>query len=289
MKRIVVLSGKGGTGKTFVSASLASLAENTVFADCDVDAANLHLLFDPKRRETHPFTGGKVAMIDPEVCTGCDLCIRHCRFDAIAKREDGAAEADPVACEGCGVCGLVCPVNAVSYRTEEVGEWYLSDSSMGTLVHARLNAGAENSGKLVQQVRERAVQAAGEEAAERVLIDGPPGTGCPVFSAVTGVDYVLLVTEPTTAGIHDLRRVVRAIEHFEIPAGMVINKATIAEEQTEQLRRFAGETGLRLLGEIPYRRSVVDSLASLQPYPRVQEDEVTAELRRIWQALREIA
>jgi MinD superfamily P-loop ATPase len=287
MKRIAVLSGKGGTGKTFVTASLASLAEDTVFADCDVDAANLYLLFGPREKERHSFTGGKVAEIDPNACTGCGLCVERCRFDAI-EMADGTAKADPVACEGCGVCGIVCPEVAVSYRTEEAGEWYVSDSDMGTLVHASLYAGAENSGKLVQQVRERAVRAAEEESAGYVLIDGPPGTGCPVFSAVTGVDYILMVTEPTTAGIHDLRRALEAVAHFEISAGMVINKADIAEEQAEELRAFARESGIRILGEIPYKKSVVESLAELQPYPRIRDDEVTGELRRIWSQLQQL-
>jgi len=287
VKQMVILSGKGGTGKTFVSASLACIAENAVFADCDVDAANLHLLLGPEVRETYDFTGGRVAEVAEDVCTGCSVCVHKCRFDAISMRPK--ATIDPVACEGCGVCGLVCPVDAVSYRRSDAGQWYVSSTQYGPMVHASLHAGEENSGKLVQQVRERARQEAEEGEKEWVLIDGPPGTGCPVMSAMTGVDFVVLVTEPTVAGAHDLKRVVDLAEHFSIPVGLVVNKSTINPDGVAELREFAEERKIRYLGEIPYDRKVVDSVADLKPYACHYDDEIAAELRSVWDAVRSVA
>ncbi len=296
MKQVVILSGKGGTGKTFVSASLACVAENAVYADCDVDAANLHLLLKPETKEQHDFIGGQVAFVDAEVCTGCGECVSRCRFDALrlglsfaCAESSPAALVDPIACEGCGVCSAVCPVDAVSYRRGNAGLWFVSSTEYGPMVHARLYAGQENSGKLVQQVRERAQAEAETLNKDWVLIDGPPGTGCPVMSAMTGVDYVVLVTEPTVAGAHDLKRVVDLAAHFSIPVGMVVNKSSINPEGVEELREFAEERKIRYLGEIPYDRKVVDSVAELKPYACSYEDEISERLREIWQQLRKTA
>ncbi|MFP4268692.1 MAG: ATP-binding protein [Spirochaetaceae bacterium] len=311
MKQIVILSGKGGTGKTFVSASLASIADNSVSADCDVDAANLHILLKPEIKETHDFSGGRVAYISPDGCTGCGVCMEHCRFDALSwknirpdtvvssknppldKKSSAAdktvVEVDPIACEGCGVCGLVCPADAVSYRTSDAGQWYLSTTEFGPMVHAYLYAGEDNSGKLVQQVRERAKAEAEEKKCDFVLIDGPPGTGCPVMSAMTGVDYVVLVTEPTVAGAHDLKRVVELAGHFSIPVGMIVNKSTINLDGVEELRKFAEEKKIHYLGEIPYDKKVVDSVADLLPYAHTYDDEIAKELHNMWEKIQNAA
>ncbi|MFW5715417.1 MAG: ATP-binding protein [bacterium] len=298
MKQIVILSGKGGTGKTFVSASLACLAENAVFADCDVDAANLHLLLAPEVRETHEFKGGRIAELNADACTGCGLCVEHCRFDALSMVPaqtaataaggsiDGprtaVAEVDSVACEGCGVCGLVCPTDAFSYRTSDAGRWYISDTQYGPMVHAHLFAGEENSGKLVQQVRANARAVGEERQKDWVVIDGPPGTGCAVMSAMTGVDMVVLVTEPTVAGVHDVKRVMEVAMHFGIPVGMVINKSSINPEMAAGLRAFAAETKIRYLGDIPYDKRIVDSVADLKPYACNFNDDIADRLKSVW-------
>ena len=287
MKQVVIISGKGGTGKTFVSASLACVAENAVYADCDVDAANLHLLLKPVVLETHDFAGGKVAEISKSECTGCGICPEYCRFDALTMNDEGTlALVDPVACEGCGVCGLVCPVDAIDYRTSDAGQWYVSSSEYGPMVYAHLYAGEENSGKLVQQVRERAEQEAKNREKDWVVVDGPPGTGCPVMSALTGVDFAVLVTEPTVAGSHDLKRVVELAGHFSIPVGMVVNKSTINPEGTEELREFAEERNIRYLGEIPYDKEVVTSVADLEPYACTRDDHIAEELKSVWKKIR---
>lgn len=305
MKQIVILSGKGGTGKTFVSASLACLAENAVCADCDVDAANLHLLLAPDVQETHEFKGGRIAELNADACTGCGLCVEHCRFDALsmvpAQAALGAvggtpaapagqravAKVDPVACEGCGVCGLVCPTAAFSFRTSDAGRWFVSDTQFGPMVHAHLFAGEENSGKLVQQVRSNARTVGEEGAKDWVVIDGPPGTGCAVMSAMTGVDMVVLVTEPTTAGVHDVKRVIDVAMHFGIPVGMVINKSTINPEMADELRSFASEKKIRYFGDIPYDKRIVDSVADLKPYACSFKDDISDRLRSVWNKIKE--
>ena len=292
MKQIVVLSGKGGTGKTFVSASLAAIAEGSVLADCDVDAANLHLLLHPQNKETFHFTGGKIAELQANRCTGCGVCVNTCRFDALTMKPNGQgkeiAVVDPVACEGCGVCGLVCPEGAFSFRSSDAGRWFTAETEYGPLVHAHLFAGEENSGKLVQEVRKKAREIAEQKQKKYVLIDGPPGTGCAVMSAMTGVDLIVLTTEPTVAGIHDARRVVQLAEHFSIPVGMIVNKSTINLEKTAELKEFASEHDFQYLGEIPYEKKVVESVSDLQPYVSIHDDEISQRLRYIWTGIREI-
>jgi len=287
MKQIVILSGKGGTGKTFVSASLACLAENAVFADCDVDAANLHLLLAPEVKETHEFKGGRVAELNESACTGCGICVEHCRFDALSMK-DGLAVVDSVACEGCGVCGLVCPTEAFSFRTSDAGRWFKSDTKFGPMLHAQLFAGEENSGKLVQQVRSNARSTGEQQERDWVVIDGPPGTGCAVMSAMTGVDMVVLVTEPTTAGVHDVKRVINVAMHFGIPVGMVINKSTINPQVARELRSFAEEKKIRYLGEVPYDKRIVDSVADLKPYACSFDDDISDRLKSVWEKITEV-
>jgi len=314
MKQIVILSGKGGTGKTFVSASLACLAEDAVFADCDVDAANLHLLLAPEVKETHEFKGGRVAELDESACTGCGICVEHCRFDALSMAaapaapaapadlgagpaagsssggpQTAVAQVDPVACEGCGVCGLVCPTDAFSFRTSDAGRWFVSDTKFGPMVHAHLFAGEENSGKLVQEVRSNARTLGEDREKDWVVIDGPPGTGCAVMSAMTGVDMVVLVTEPTTAGIHDVKRVINVAMHFGIPVGMVINKSSINPDMAEELRTFATEKKIRYLGDIPYDKRIVDSVADLKPYACSFDDDIADRLKAVWGKITEFS
>ncbi|MCK5378382.1 MAG: ATP-binding protein [Acidobacteria bacterium] len=267
MKTVAVISGKGGTGKTTVSASLATLAHQEgrriVLADTDVDASNLALLLHPVEAPAVPFIGGEVAVVDPNACTGCGLCVDSCRYGALSMVDGevfpgrtSVVEVDPLSCEGCAVCTLVCPSQAFSMRDDVSGDWTLSSCDIGPLAFARLGVGGENSGRLVTQVRKVAADAARRTEAEMLLIDGPPGTGCPVISAVTGVDLVLLVTEPTPPGISDLRRVLVLARHFDIPAAVVINKADLNPDLVVSLTAELEAQGVKVLGTIPYDEAV---------------------------------
>ena len=295
MKQIVVMSGKGGSGKTFVSSSFAAIAGadgdagSTTFADCDVDAANLHLMLDPRETSCSDFVSGKLAEVDPDRCTGCGLCVDACRFEAVSLvRTDGRTRAlvDPIACEGCGVCEYVCPENAVALTEQRRGRWCISATPYGPLVHAHLEPGEENSGKLVARVREEAAEQARKAGADWVLVDGPPGTGCAAKSAMTGADYVLLVAEPTPSGIHDMLRVIDLAHHFRIPLGLIVNKADLAPHRTEELRRIAAEQAIEWLGEIPFSRAVPEALTTLTPYPVARRDTLTEKLEAAWRRVR---
>jgi MinD superfamily P-loop ATPase len=265
-KEITVISGKGGTGKTTVVASLAQLAENKILADNDVDAADLHLLLTPTVREGHDFVGGTKAEIDPAKCTACGKCAEACHFNAIRKDGPGNAKADvtyriePLACEGCGLCPLVCPVGAIRSEKNVTGRWYVSGTDYGPMAHARLGIAEENSGRLVTQVRNRAGRLADELKQELILGDGPPGTGCPVIASVSGTDLVVIVTEPTVSGVHDMKRVMKLAAHFGVPAVVVINKADLNSEQAHHIEEIAKVHGARVIGRIPFDRVVNDAL-----------------------------
>ena len=219
MKEVVVLSGKGGTGKTSIVGSFAALAKSKVLVDCDVDAADLHLLLQPARRERHEFWSGQTAFIAEDRCTQCGLCQELCRFKAIKD-----FRVDPISCEGCGFCSRICPTEAITMKENLAGHWFISDTRYGPLVHAQLGVAQENSGKLVATVRQQERQMAEKEVADYIISDGPPGIGCPVISSLTGANLALLVTEPTLSGIHDLERVLGVCRHFGVPALVCINK-----------------------------------------------------------------
>lgn len=259
MKEFLVISGKGGTGKTSITAGFAALAGNIVLADCDVDAANLHMLLEPVTYHTEEFTGSRKAMIDPTSCNNCRLCQESCRFSAITCSED-VCTVNPLGCEGCGVCSLVCPEGAITMHEHVSGHWFLSNTRYGPLVHARLGIAEENSGKLVAKVREHAHGIAQEEEAEYILVDGPPGTGCPVISSISGVDLALIVTEPTIAGLHDLERVKQLADHFEVPVMVCINKYDLDEAYTKQIEDYCQRQQIELAGRIPFDRDVVSAL-----------------------------
>lgn len=295
MKQIVIVSGKGGSGKTFVSSSIAAIAGadgdagRTTYADCDVDAANLHLMLDPRETSCSDFVSGKLAEVDPGRCTGCGLCVEACRFEAVALVDSNGrrhALVDPIACEGCGVCEYVCPERAVTLTEQRRGRWCVSATPYGPLVHAHLEPGEENSGKLVAKVREQALERAGEVGADWILVDGPPGTGCAAKSAMTGTDYVLIVAEPTPSGIHDMLRVIDLARHFRIPVGLLVNKADLAPHRTDELRRIAAEQAIEWLGEIPFSRAIPEALTTLTPYPETRSDAVTATLETTWNRVR---
>ena len=261
MKQLVIVSGKGGTGKTSICSSLAAVAENATLADCDVDAANVGLLLGAETVESEPFEGGRVPILLEERCIQCGMCQEVCRFKAI----DDQFRIDPFACEACGFCAHVCPNQAIEMRPRVSGELRVSSTRYGTLVHARLGVAEEYSGKLVAEVRNRALQLADEEGCNLIIADGPPGIGCPVISAVTGADLALVVTEPSVSGLHDLERVLRVIANFRIPAIAVINKYDINTEMSWAVEKRCTELDVPVVGRIPFDSSVARSLVNNQP------------------------
>ena len=248
MKQLTIISGKGGTGKTTLTAAFASLAENAVFADCDVDAADLHLILKPDIKKTQIFTGLKVAVLDNAKCIECGKCIEHCRFGAINE----LFNIKPGNCEGCGVCEFICPENAIHLEDRLSGHAYISESRFGPMAHARLWTAEEASGKLVTLVRNNAKILAHENSKDLIIIDGPPGIGCPVIAAISGVNLVLVVTEPTLSGISDMERILKVTRHFKIPAMVCINKYDINIENTERIENYCQENSIPVVGRIPY-------------------------------------
>ncbi|MBK1723908.1 ATP-binding protein [Thiocystis violacea] len=267
MKQLVILSGKGGTGKTSVTAAFAHLASQGPFADrilladADVDAANLELVLQPRRLDTRPFSGGQVAVIDADICMTCGDCESVCRFDAIAEM-DGRFVVDPIACDGCAACVYQCPAEGIHMEEQTVGEVAVSESRYGPLHHAHLYPGQENSGKLVTQVKERARQQALDESRQLVLVDGPPGIGCPVIAAVSGADLALLVTEPTVSGIHDLRRALQTVQHFGVPALVCINKADVYPKGAQDIEADCLANGINAIGQIPFDLSIASAMVA---------------------------
>jgi MinD superfamily P-loop ATPase len=253
MKEIVVISGKGGTGKTSITASFAVLGKGElIVADCDVDAADMHVFLGPDYRDKHDFYSGELALIDPETCIQCGKCAEVCRFDAI-DIVNGSYHVKGLDCEGCGYCARICPVEAIANVQNHVGYWYRSGIRTGTeMIHARMKVGAENSGKLVAKVKQEARSRAADLKVNRVLIDGSPGIGCPVISSLSGADYTVLVTEPSLSGLHDLQRVCQVVERFRIPAGCIINKADINTDNSKRIKAFLKEKKIDLLAELPY-------------------------------------
>ena len=291
-REITVISGKGGTGKTTVVSSLAALAKNNVLADNDVDAADLHLLLTPHVVEGHDFVGGTKAVIHAGKCAGCGRCAAACHFDAIHldgpanDRTDATCRIDEFACEGCGLCEHVCPVGAVDTEQSVTGRWYVSNTDCGPMVHARLGIAEENSGRLVTQVRNRAAELVRELKQERILGDGPPGTGCPVIASVSGCDLVLVVTEPTVSGVHDMKRVLQLTAHFGVPARVVVNKADLNVEQTDRIARIAVNMGSRVIAHIPFDRNVNDALMAGRTVVKHGRGRAAEAIRRVWHELK---
>jgi MinD superfamily P-loop ATPase len=257
-RELVVISGKGGTGKTSLVAAFVALAGGSVIADCDVDAADLHLVLDPAVGQEKPFSGRDQAVVDTDACIACGRCEQVCRFDAIAPAPapDGAYLVDAIACEGCGLCLQVCPADAIAMEPVVNGAWMVSDTRFGPLVHARLGVAEDNSGKLVTLVRNKARAVAEERGLSLVIVDGSPGIGCPVISSLAGAHFVLVVTEPTVSGRHDLARVVQVVRQFRLPFAVIVNKADLNMELAEQIAVEAGEAGAAFVRRIDYDPSV---------------------------------
>lgn len=281
MKELVIISGKGGTGKTSVTASFAVLADRPVVCDCDVDAADLHLVLEPTIRERHEFESGHKAVIRQNDCTGCGICQDLCRFGAISNNVD-MYSIDSISCEGCGVCVRFCPEGAIDFPQRRCGEWFVSDTRCGPMVHARLGVAAENSGKLVSTVRREAKHLAEAENHKMIIVDGPPGIGCPVIASLTGATQVLIVTEPTVSGEHDLERVLSLARHFQIPAAICVNKFDINEEMTRQIENKAISSGATIAGRIRYDSSV--TRAQIQKKAVVELDTPGAvDMKQLWE------
>mgnify|MGYP001456775656 FL=1 len=291
-KELVILSGKGGTGKTSLVAAFAALAERKVLADCDVDAADLHLLLQPEVRRRGTFSGGAKAVVRAQDCIGCGACLARCRYDAVRREGGGAGDArfavDPLSCEGCGVCVWSCPVKAIDFQPQTGGEWFVSDTRHGPMVHARLGVAQENSGKLVTVVRREAARLAAERHLDTVIIDGPPGIGCPVSASIGGTTLVLIVTEPTVSGLHDLERVAQLAAHFKVRAMLCVNKSDLNSEMTATIRRFAAEKHLDVAGEIPYDTTATRAQLSGQSVMEFEPEGALARaVRSVWDDVRQ--
>jgi MinD superfamily P-loop ATPase len=279
MKQLTILSGKGGTGKTTITASLAVLARNAILADCDVDAPDLHMLLHPEVIKTQEFKGSKLAVIDKTKCDNCGFCREKCRFDAITE----TIEVDPIACEGCGVCAAICPADAITMTERVSGYAYMSKTKYGFMAHALLSPGETNSGKLVTLVRQNARILSEKENSDLIIIDGPPGIGCPVIASVTGVDVGLVVTEPTMSGIHDLQRALQLLEHFSVTPLVCVNMYDINKDNTEKILRFCKENSIEVVGRIPFNPKVTEAMVNGKTIIEYSpESDVAKEIEDIW-------
>jgi len=279
MKELVIISGKGGTGKTSLTAAFASLAEKNVLCDADVDAADLHLLMNPEVISRSDFQGGGVAVINQDRCVDCGLCRDLCRFDAINE----SYEVNPIDCEGCGVCVDFCPEKAIDFPVKTCGEWFISDTRFGPMVHARLGIAEENSGKLVTLIRQEAKTLAEKNNKNLIITDGPPGVGCPVIASIGGAAALLIITEPTVSGLHDMERVVQLAAHFKIPGMVCVNKFDLNVEQTNAIEKIAQEHSLLVLSRIPFDPNFTRSMIEGKNIFEYQKStELTITVEKIW-------
>ena len=294
MNELVVISGKGGTGKTSIVASLAALADGKVLADCDVDAADLHLVLEPTIRHREPFSGGKCAEIVTDECVACGKCMELCRFGAV--RDDGPGNGgvertfrvDPIACEGCGVCVHFCPAEAIRFEPRVNGEWFISDTRHGPMVHARLGIAEENSGKLVTVVRNQAKEIAKQQGLALILVDGSPGIGCPVIASIAGASLVLAVTEPTLSGEHDLARVVELAGHFHAPVAVCINKCDLNTEMAGRIADWCAQHDVPVVGWIPYDRGFTEAQVNRLSLVEYADGPSATKLRHMWDKIQDL-
>jgi len=283
MEQIVIISGKGGTGKTVITGAFAALAKNKVMADCDVDAADLHLLLQPNIKQRHEFKSGQTAIIDKKICEQCGKCIVACRFGAISQD----FIIDPIACEGCAFCSYICPVSAIRMEENISGEWFISETRFGPMVHAKLGIAEENSGKLVALVRKKAKERAEENNCDWVIIDGTPGIGCPVIASLSGIDCALVITEPTLSGLHDAIRVIDVAKHFGVPVKLVINKYDLNTEMSEKIEKYCNKNGISLIGKIGFDKSVVEAMVEGKTILEYKDTEIKDEVIKIWEMLQD--
>jgi len=309
MKQIVIISGKGGTGKTVITGAFAALAENKVMVDCDVDAADLHLLLHPEIKEKFEFKGMPKGVIDQDRCTGCGECAKVCRYDAIMQVKSKKSKVkssdqnknlkitshfplltsyfiNKVSCEGCRVCMYTCPIEAISMEDNIAGEWYISKTKYGSMVHAKLGIAEENSGKLVAKIRQEARTIAEKENRDYIIIDGPPGIGCPVIASITGVDIVLIVTEPTLSGQHDMERVIDLTRHFGVKTYVIINKYDLNIDMAEKIEEYCKKNNIHLLGKIPYDPIITESIVNRKTIIEYSDGKIAMEIRNIWEIIK---
>jgi len=285
VKQLVIASGKGGTGKTSIMASFAVLAEPLVLVDADVDAADLHLLLNPRVQHEEDFIGGIIARLDPERCTQCMECEGSCRYGALILKEGEDFRVDETACEGCGVCARVCPVEAIDILDNVNGRWFKSETDYGPMFHARLGIAEENSGKLVALLRQQAKEIAERDGHELIMVDGPPGIGCPVMASVTGADMIVFVAEPTISGRHDLGRVADLAAHFKIPAVAIINKCDINPDMARELREDCDGRGVEVIAEVPYDSDVTGAIVAARPLVEYSDGPASAAVKAAWESL----
>ncbi|MEX2371186.1 MAG: 4Fe-4S binding protein [Bacteroidales bacterium] len=286
MRELVILSGKGGTGKTSITAAFSSLAQNAVFCDSDVDAANLHLVFDPTVIETHIFEGGYLPQINKALCNQCGICTDYCRFGAIKTTPLGELFVDPLKCEGCRLCERVCPPHAITSQRSNNSRWYLSSSRFGPLVHAEMGPGEDNSGKLVTKLRNKAAAVSRVTKAAWIINDGPPGIGCSAIASLTGADAVVVVTEPSAPGLHDLGRVLELIDGFRIPTYAIINKHDLHPSSTQRISAFLESKNIPLIALVPFSENFTSAMVNGQSIIEyAPESEIAGILTRAWEKL----
>lgn len=284
MREILIISGKGGTGKTSLTAAFAQLAQRPLLCDLDVDAPDLHILLDPTPKATHDFRSGREACIVPETCTACGDCAERCQYNAIKETTQGFW-VDALRCEGCGVCVHFCPCEAITFEEKLCGQWYLSDTAVGPMVHAQLAPAEENSGKLVTLLRQEAKKLADAEGYDLVLSDGPPGIGCPVISSLARVDLAVIVTEPTPSGQHDLERVADLCAHFKVPAGIVVNKWDLNPGLTDAIEQQAPQRRLRLFGRVGFDPIFTDAMVAGQTITAFQPQGLGKQVAAVWERI----
>jgi len=280
MKELVILSGKGGTGKTTIMASFAALAKDKVLADCDVDAADLHLLLKPNTKTVNEFWSGQTAVIDADKCTECGLCQELCRFDAIHDYE-----VDPVSCEGCNFCKNICPEDAITMKEHMSGHWHISDTKYGPMVHAELGIAQENSGRLVTVVRQNDRETAEANGLDLVISDGPPGIGCPVISSLAGATIALIVTEPSLSGMHDLDRIIGVCNHFGVPAMVCINKYDINIENTAKIEKYCADSNIEVISKISFDNIAIEALIEQKTLVEYSNGDLAQQVTALWNKL----
>jgi len=285
IKELTIISGKGGTGKTTVTAAFASLSSRKIMTDCDVDAADLHLILQPEVLHQEPFIGGRAPVMDKDLCTECGTCQEVCRFSAVDLDADQRYRINDFACDNCALCTFACPEGAISMVDSVNGTWFISRTAYGKMVHAKLGIGEDNSGKLVTLVRQQAKKLAEEEALPLIVNDGPPGIGCPVTAAITGASLVLIVTEPTLSGIHDMERVADLCRHFQVPVQVCINKYSINLVNTQKIRGYCADHGISIVGELPFEPLVNKALVARQNVIDYDCGAVSRIMRQMWQAV----
>lgn len=286
VKQVSIVSGKGGTGKTTLSAAFSYLAQNALIADCDVDAPNLHLILKPDIVKKFDYFGSKKAFLKQDLCVQCGLCFNICRFEAI-EFKDNSYKVKDYACEGCGACTIVCPTKALSLEKKLNGEFFESTTKFGYMAHALLNPGEETSGGLISEVRKLSMSIAYQKKIPLIIIDGAPGIACPATSSIVGSKYVIVVSEPTMSGLHDLKRMVDTVKHFKIPLGIVINKYDINENQSDAICHYAKEEKIEIIGKIPYDNAIVRATQQAESLINYDCESANA-IKIIWEKVQKI-